>query len=330
MTNNNLSYHELVHLVPDNTTAEKWLERLRWPSPDDIRCPACGSDSIIHVKSRRPMPFRCRPCRYRFSVRKNSVMEGTNVGMQKWILAAYLVVTHPKGIAATRLAEILKVSQPCAWFLEQRLREGFTNTIGEPITILDDDKFEGTVEVDEAMFGGRWRNMHYDRKQRYGSWAEQKTYVVGMKNRETGQVTAKVVPDRTEATLKGYIRERTKEGTHTFTDDHGGYQGLPLPLHKTVGHNKWQYVDGETHINGMENLWSLAKRSYSGVFHRWSPKYVQAYINELVGKQNLRSLPNIDKMMIVLQGLFGKRLRRKDLVNGHGSFPVDEKSKAPV
>ena len=65
------------------------------------------------------------------------------------------------------------MSQNTAWFLLQRIREGFTDWNGEPITTLDyGEKMAGTVEVDEAYIGGQWRFMHYDRKQRYGSWVE--------------------------------------------------------------------------------------------------------------------------------------------------------------
>ena len=52
--------------------------------------------------------------------------------------------------------------------------------------------------------------MHYDRKQRYASWVDQKEIVVGMKNRETGQITVKVVPDRTREVLQRFIHERIK------------------------------------------------------------------------------------------------------------------------
>ena len=37
---------------------------------------------------------------------------------------------------------------------------------------------EGTGEVDGAYFGGQWKFMHYDRKQRYASWVDQKEIVV--------------------------------------------------------------------------------------------------------------------------------------------------------
>ena len=135
-----LSVFQLMQAFPNNLAAERWLERLRWPQRTDVKCPACGSDSIIEVASRKPTPFRCRPCRFRFSVRKDTMMEGTNIGLQKWIFAIYMLVTSPKGIASTVLCKELKISQPTAWFLLQRIREGFADQHDEPINLLETDK----------------------------------------------------------------------------------------------------------------------------------------------------------------------------------------------
>ena len=170
-----LSVMQLMQVFPNNLAAEQWLEGLRWPDRADMKCPSCGSDSIIEVASRKPTPFRCRPCRFRFSVRKGTMMEGTNIGLQKWVFGVYAMVTSPKGIASTKLCKELNLSQPTAWFLLQRIREGFSDWNGEPVTLLDGEKMAGTVEVDEAYFGGQWKFMHYDWKQRYSSgWTRKK------------------------------------------------------------------------------------------------------------------------------------------------------------
>ena len=268
-----LSIFQLMQAFPNNLAAEQWLERLRWPCKSEMKCPSCGSDSIIEVASRKPTPFRCRSCRFRFSVRKDTIMEGTNIGLQKWVFATYMLVVNPKGIASTTVCKELKISQPTAWFLLQRIREGFTDWNDEPINLLNGEKMEGVVEADEAYFGGQWRFMHYDRKQRYGSWVEQKEIVVGIKNRGTGQISAKVVPDRTREVLQRFIHERIKDGTVVLIDDHSSYRGLPM--HKFVNHAGWKFVDGEIHVNGMENFWSMLKRGYKGIYHRMSPKHLQ-------------------------------------------------------
>ena len=56
------------------------------------------------------MRYRCRACRKRFSVKTGSVMEASNVGYQKWAIAAYLLTTSLKGVSSMKLHRDLGVS----------------------------------------------------------------------------------------------------------------------------------------------------------------------------------------------------------------------------
>ena len=98
------------------------------------------------------MPYRCRDCRKHFSVRKGSVLQSSKVGYRVWIFALYMMCTGIKGTASMEVYRSLGVSQRTAWFLMHRVREGFDLGANLP--------FPGPVEVDEAFFGGRRRNMH--------------------------------------------------------------------------------------------------------------------------------------------------------------------------
>ena len=155
-----LSVFQLMQLIPDDIAAERWFENIR--SPDGKRCPKCDHSDIQEVYNRRPQPLRCRKCRYFFSVRKGTVMEGTNIGLQKWAFAIYMMVTSPKGVASTKTQKELGLTLKTAWYLNQRLREGFANENNEPVT-FPDSPMSGTVEVDEAYIGGTDRWKHADK-----------------------------------------------------------------------------------------------------------------------------------------------------------------------
>ena len=148
-----LSLTELFTLFPDDATAEKWFEKQRWPN--GIACPECGSLRYAVVKNRKPMPYRCKDCRKYFSVRKGMVMQSSKLGYQKWAIAIYLVGTSLKGISSMKLHRELKVRQPTAWHLAQRIREGFV--AGRVL-------MSGQVEVDETFIGGKERNKHPRKK----------------------------------------------------------------------------------------------------------------------------------------------------------------------
>ena len=125
-----LTVIELFKMFPDDAAAEKWFEMQRWP--DGRFCPDCGSTNTVAVPSRKPMPCRCRDCRGHFSVRKGTVMESSKVGLQKWVIALYMMTTGLKGTSSMKLYREVGIRQATAWFLMQRIREGFDMGAGLP------------------------------------------------------------------------------------------------------------------------------------------------------------------------------------------------------
>ena len=51
--------------------------------------------------------------------------------------------------------------------------------------------------------------------------------------------------------------------------------------HESVDHSDYEWVRGDVHTNGIENVWSLLKRSIVGAFHKVSVKHLDAYLEEL-------------------------------------------------
>ena len=97
-----------------------------------------------------------------------------------------------------------------------------------------------------------------------------------------------------------------------FTDDYSGYIGLIMD-HDTVKHSVGEYVNGETHTNGIESFWSMLKRAHKGTFHKISPKHMDRYVTEFTGRHNMRELDTEDQMSELLAGMVGRRLKFEDL-----------------
>ena len=296
---------ELLKRFPDDAAAEKWFEDQRWPNGERF-CPDCGSTNYQTVASRKPMPYRCRDCRQYFSVRKGTAMQATKLGLQKWAIAFYMMTTGLKGTSSMKLYREVGIRQATAWFLMQRIREGFMEGNGEP--------FPGPVEADETFIGGKMKNMHADKRREARQKPDMgKTIVAGVKDRPSKRVSARVVESTEAATLHPFVTERTAEDATVYTDEGKGYSGLPRER-ETVKHSAGEYVKGDAHTNGIESFWSMFDRGIHGTFHHLSPKHLPRYINEFTGRHNIRDMDTLDQMAFLARGIVGKRLRYADLI----------------
>ena len=84
--------------------------------------------------------------------------------------------------------------------------------------------------------------------------------------------------------------------------------------HESVNHSVGQWVNGMAHTNGVESFWAMFKCAFHGTYHHMSKKHLNRYVEQFVGKHNLRELDTIDQMQVVIAGMIGKRLLYKDLI----------------
>ena len=274
----------------------------RWPK--GIACPQCDSHNIQHRASRKPAPFRCRDCRKDFSVKTGTVMESSKLKLGKWALTAYLMSTSLKGVAALHLHRDIGVSYPTAWFLEHRIREA--------LGLEPSERFDGPVEVDETYVGGKEANKHESKKLKAGRGTVGKTAVVGAKDRATNKVVMSPVQSTDKETLTGFIDAHVEPGATIYTDEHGGYSGLPN--HESVAHGAKEYVRGGVHTNGIESGWSLFKRGIYGTYHHISPKHTGRYAAEFAGRHNIREFDTETQITMIIAQMVGRRLKWKDLI----------------
>ncbi len=305
---------QVAAMFATEESATHWFESWVWPS-GQMACTRCGSVNCYRVKSGKPMPYRCRDCRKYFSLETGTLMEQSKLPLRLWGWAIYLELTSLKGVSSMKLHRDLGVRQATAWFMLHRIRGAFADV---RMT------FDGPVEVDEAYFGGKRKNMSDTRRKELestGRGPTGKQAVVAARDRATGKVAARVIERTDKATLGGFVDEHASDGAKLYTDDATAYRGTARK-HETVKHSVAEYVrylEGETvHTNGVESFRAVLKRAHKGVHHRLSQKHLQAYVDMFAARRNVRELDTLAQIQHVVAAMIGRRLMYRDLVADTG------------
>jgi transposase-like protein len=304
---------QAIQYFSDEQTCIDTVAEMRWP--DGPVCPECNTENPYYIKTQKR--WKCRECRIQFSVKRGTIFEDSPISLTKWLPAMWLMVNCKNGISSYEIARDLGVSQKTAWFMLHRLRLVVkAPNMGTKLGSNDG----GEVEVDETFVGGKLRNMHKEQKVRYikRGGAHGKAVIMGMLDRESRQVRAKVVPNVKRETLQKEILQNVKYGSAVYTDQAVGYDTLHrCYIHETVNHAE-TYVKGRVHTNGLENFWSLMKRNLAGTYVAVEPFHLDRYLDEQMFRFNNRAtkdnqLNDSDRFLLALSQVANKRLTYAEL-----------------
>lgn len=253
--------------------------------------------------------WKCRGCRKTFSAKAGTIFEDSPIPLDKWLTAMWMVANCKNGVSSYEIHRDLGVTQKSAWFMLHRIR-----LVLQTKTYT---KFAGDIEVDETFIGGKARNMH--RKQREakikGTGGSGKAVVMGILERN-GSVRAMVVPSRRKGQLQSAVKEFVESGANVYTDALKSYEGLEADYaHQVIDHAE-AYVQGQVHTNGLENFWSLLKRSLHGTYVSVEPFHLFRYLDEQMFRFNNRKATDWERFVAACREIVGRRLTYSQVTGG--------------
>ena len=303
-----------IRYFSDPDTCLAFMVSLRWPD-GEVKCPTCGSDQVTFMASRRLWQCKSNHAKRQFSVKVGTIFEDSPIGLDKWFAVIWMVANDKNGISSYEVARSVGVTQKTAWFMLDRIRLAMqTGTF---------DKMSGQVEVDETFIGGKARFQHENKKKHIGTGGMGKAAVMGLLERHGpdghSTVRTKVVQNVRRHQLAPEVRKHVEPGTELYTDSLKSYSGLKADyVHNVIEHAE-EYVRGEVHTNGLENFWSLLKRSITGTYISIEPFHLFRYLDEQAFRFNNREMSDGQRFAKVASSVFGKRLTYSELT-GKGAI----------
>src|ERR1035441_8148722 len=236
---------------PDN--CREYLVAHRWA--DGVTCPRCGSKKVLFQAKYNRWQCGSKHDLRQFTAKTGTIFEDSPIGLDKWLMAMWMVVNCKNGVSSYEIHRSLGITQKTAWFLDHRIR-----------LMLEDEyaaKLSGMIEMDETFIGGKVKNMHKSKKPIGPGVTGKpvsgtaKTIVVGMLERN-GRVTAEVVRERSNVTLRAVANKHIAPGAALVTDEWGGYKRMDF--HHQIVNHAVEYVNGLIHTQGLHYFLSVVKR----------------------------------------------------------------------
>jgi len=311
-----MSILSLAQQLRTEADAYEFLEELRWG--DAPVCPHCGSvRKPYFLKPRNGTSratrtgsaserrvWKCADCRKQFSVLTGTIFHGTKISVRKWVFVVFEMCSSKNGVAAKEIERKYDVDSKTAWFMLHRIREAMKR---DPLAGL----LTGRVVADETWIGGRPSNRHGHKRGQGGQGKTDKTPVLALVSRETGEVRSKALTNVKGHNLRSALLGQVEPmRVHLHTDKSGAYRviGKAFADHSTVDHSTGEYGRGDVSTNQAENFFSQLKRSIDGTHHHVSVQHLDRYLAEFDFRYSTRGMTDTERMALLAGKLHQRRL----------------------
>jgi len=153
-----------------------------------------------------------------------------------------------------------------------------------------------------------------------GTGGTGKVAVMGLLERH-GEVRTMVVPNVRRKSLRREVEQHVESGSMVYSDSFKSYNDLNIEyIHNVINHAE-KYVEGNVHRNGIENFWSLLKRTIGGTYVSVEPFHLFRYLDEQSFRFNNRKSTDYWRFDLAVRQVVGKRLPYAEVTGKVGEKP---------
>src|ERR1044072_5569861 len=106
-----------IRYFSDSDNCLSFMIGLRWPN--GITCPRCCCKAASFIKTRRL--WICKDCKKNFTVKVGTIMEDSPMGLDKWLIAIWMIANTKIGVSAFKIHRVLGITLKSAWFMLHRI-----------------------------------------------------------------------------------------------------------------------------------------------------------------------------------------------------------------
>jgi ribosomal protein L37AE/L43A/transposase-like protein len=261
----------------------EYLKSLRWS--DGFVCPLCSAKEGWRMS--RGL-WLCRQCRHQASVTAGTVFQDSKLPLTVWFRAMWFITSQKNGASAIGVQRMLGLgSYKTAWALLHKLRRAMVRP--------GRDRLQGTVEVDEAYWGG-------EEPGRIGRSAVDKALIIVAAEEDgtgIGRVRMRRIPAADRVHLHGFITDVIEPGSTVRTDGLNAYRQLQGYRHDRQIQRR--AADDEHLLPRVHRVISLLKRWLLGTHQgAVAPEYLDYYLDEFTFRFNRRKSASRGKLFFRL------------------------------
>ena len=283
-----ISLIEIMLKFPDDAVRRNVLRRPAL-AEQGSRARTAAPRTSSRARSTRRCPTVCREkeCAKRFSAKTGTVMEGSMLGLQVWMIATFLLSTNLKSVSSMQLLRDLEITQKSAWFLAHHLSRAM-------------DRYRRHVcraGRSGRDLHGREAKEHVERQAQGARRHRPRRGRQGRGGRHQGPRDEACPCEGGRGDRQGHA-SGLRRRAHSAGGDGLHRRGVrlrraPVPARKRQA-RRLGVRSRDAHTNVAESFWSMLDRAHIGTLHKMSPKHLDRYVTEFAGRQNVREFDTID------------------------------------